>query len=408
MKKKFKKLRSAKNRRKIKYLSRHPFVVPVVTFVVLFFAALVGFVVAGGQTMGATDVRVVQVHVEGETQVVPTRARTVEDLLDRLQIEVEEKDIVEPSLNADITDDNFQINVYKARTVLIEDEGKRMLIHTAATAPKAIAEAAGLKLFPEDIIEKRPLDTLEPADAIRKGVVAERVVIARATPVSLNIFGTQVQLRTHAETVRELLAERNLANVSVLPAEDTKLSDNLSVYVTEPGKTLRVAEEEIPFEVEYVQDHNIAFGEEVVTQQGATGLRAVVYEIDANGAESVFNEVIVRNPVKQIVSQGRRLVNINVSAQKRELMAAAGIPAAEHQYADFIISSESGWNVTARNRNSGAYGLCQALPGSKMASAGGDWETNAITQLRWCTGYASSRYGSWATAYNFWAVNHWW
>lgn len=55
---------------------------------------------------------------------------------------------------------------------------------------------------------------------------------------------------------------------------------------------------------------------------------------------------------------------------------------------------ESHWNPTAKNRSSGAYGIPQALPGSKMASAGADWATNAETQIRWGIGYIAGRYGN--------------
>lgn len=59
-----------------------------------------------------------------------------------------------------------------------------------------------------------------------------------------------------------------------------------------------------------------------------------------------------------------------------------------------LWNKESGWNYQAYNRGSGAYGIPQALPGSKMSSAGGDWETSAVTQVRWGLGYISGRYGS--------------
>ena len=61
---------------------------------------------------------------------------------------------------------------------------------------------------------------------------------------------------------------------------------------------------------------------------------------------------------------------------------------------DSLWSAESGWNPTAENPNSGAYGIPQALPGSKMASAGPDWQTNATTQIRWGLEYIQSTYGS--------------
>ena len=59
-----------------------------------------------------------------------------------------------------------------------------------------------------------------------------------------------------------------------------------------------------------------------------------------------------------------------------------------------LVQRESRWRVDARNRRSGAYGLPQALPGSKMASVGADWRTNPVTQLRWMIAYVGGRYGT--------------
>ncbi|WP_282837189.1 lytic transglycosylase domain-containing protein [Microbacterium flavum] len=59
-----------------------------------------------------------------------------------------------------------------------------------------------------------------------------------------------------------------------------------------------------------------------------------------------------------------------------------------------LWNKESGWRVNAYNAGSGAYGIPQSLPGNKMASAGGDWETNPATQIAWGLGYIGGRYGS--------------
>lgn len=59
-----------------------------------------------------------------------------------------------------------------------------------------------------------------------------------------------------------------------------------------------------------------------------------------------------------------------------------------------LWKKESGWNVYAHNRSSGAYGIPQALPGEKMASAGEDWATNPATQITWGLGYIAGRYGT--------------
>jgi hypothetical protein len=67
---------------------------------------------------------------------------------------------------------------------------------------------------------------------------------------------------------------------------------------------------------------------------------------------------------------------------------------------------ESGWRVTAANA-SGAYGIPQALPGSKMATAGPNWQTNATTQIKWGLGYIKGRYGTPCGAWAFWQNNGW-
>lgn len=74
---------------------------------------------------------------------------------------------------------------------------------------------------------------------------------------------------------------------------------------------------------------------------------------------------------------------------------------------DKIITHESGWDHTATNPSSGAYGLVQALPASKMSSAGSDWKTNPATQIKWGLDYMNERYGSPVGAWNFWQANHW-
>jgi hypothetical protein len=61
---------------------------------------------------------------------------------------------------------------------------------------------------------------------------------------------------------------------------------------------------------------------------------------------------------------------------------------------DSLWTRESGWNVHADNPSSSAYGIPQALPGSKMASAGPNWESNPVTQIKWGLGYIQGRYGS--------------
>lgn len=102
-------------------------------------------------------------------------------------------------------------------------------------------------------------------------------------------------------------------------------------------------------------------------------------------------------------------VATNYPTDHIEIMQQAGIDPGDYAAVDYIISHESGWrHWVVNSEGSGATGLCQALPGSKMASAGADWATNPVTQMRWCTSYATQRYGGWQNAQSFWISHLWW
>lgn len=78
----------------------------------------------------------------------------------------------------------------------------------------------------------------------------------------------------------------------------------------------------------------------------------------------------------------------------RTLLSEFGYSADQFSCLDSLWTRESGWNVSADNPSSSAYGIPQSLPGSKMASAGADWATNPVTQIRWGLGYIRDSYGS--------------
>jgi hypothetical protein len=91
----------------------------------------------------------------------------------------------------------------------------------------------------------------------------------------------------------------------------------------------------------------------------------------------------------------------------RALLAEYGYSADQFGCLDSLWSGESGWRVDADNPTSSAYGIPQALPGSKMASEGADWATNPVTQIKWGLGYIRDRYGSPCGALSFKAGRGW-
>jgi hypothetical protein len=89
------------------------------------------------------------------------------------------------------------------------------------------------------------------------------------------------------------------------------------------------------------------------------------------------------------------------------LLPTYGWDSGQFSCLDAIWTRESDWNPYAANVTSGAYGIPQALPGSKMAAAGEDWRTDAETQIRWGLGYIRASYGSPCGAWYFWESHSW-
>ncbi|ANP49187.1 hypothetical protein AVL59_05945 [Streptomyces griseochromogenes] len=100
-------------------------------------------------------------------------------------------------------------------------------------------------------------------------------------------------------------------------------------------------------------------------------------------------------------------VQTSYSVAQIQAMARQMVAGGQFQCFSNIVDHESSWNYQATNASSGAYGLFQALPAGKYASAGADWQTNPATQIKWGLNYMNERYGSPCQAWSFWSANHW-
>ena len=344
----------------------------------------------------------------GDVLTVRSDAKTVGEALLRANIKISEYDTVEPALDEEIKEEDFNINIYRAREVIVIDGHTKKYIKTAKSNPAEVAIDAGAKLLDADTVE-----IVHQNSILESGMMVAYQVV-RAKVVNLNFYGKPTQIRTQAKTVGEFLKEQNISTdktknwISV--SSETKITDGISFAVYHQGKQTLTTEEDIPFIEAYTYDYSLDYGARIVTRAGKLGKKVATYEVDMkDGVEisRVFvSEIITQAAETQQVTIGMKL---NLPAGSHEdWMAAAGISPSDYGYVNFIIEHESHWNPLSRNRMSGATGLCQALPGNKMASAGADWETNPITQLRWCNGYAVGRYGGWAKAYQFWTQHRWW
>lgn len=389
-----------------RHIKRRPYIVPIFGLVLGF--VIVGAVILGGSglSLRPSDAHVVYLFDGKDRKVIDTKAKTVGDMIAKLPLHLIPEDVVEPSLDTPIPEDNFRVNIYRARPVTVVDNGHKIVTLTAQKSPRVVAVSAGLSLQPED-------QASFVQGAVAENVIGEKVVVARATPVALNFYGAQLTTYTQAKTVKDFLAEKNiklLGGETVQPADqNTPITPNLPVFVLRKDAKVVTSEAPIPAPEQIVNDPSLSFGTTVVRQTGAPGKKLLTYilQTDSSGKEisrQILQEVILQEPVPQITARGS---TIAIAGDKTGIMASAGISTGDYPYVNYIVSRESNWRVTAQNA-SGAYGLCQSLPGSKMASAGADWATNPVTQLRWCAGYAQARYGGWGGAYNFWLSHHYW
>ena len=289
---------------------------------------------------------------DGKKLTVKTDARTVDEAIARAGIIVNEGDIVDPGVQSEINADDYRINIYRAHPIVVKDGATEKYLMSASYDPTVVASEAGITIYDGD---------------------------------EINIVANDNFLETGVATVYEVT--RN------------------------GGRTITV-EEEIPFAEETVEDANLPVGKSEVRQLGEIGMKRINYNVNfVDGVEvtrDLVSEEIIREPVARVTAVGtkREIAAVAATGTCADWIRAAGVAESDVAAALDLINHESGCRWNARNASSGAYGIPQALPGGKMASAGADWETNPVTQIRWMAGYVS-RYGGWQGALNFWYAHGW-
>ena len=166
-------------------------------------------------------------------------------------------------------------------------------------------------------------------------------------------------------------------------------------------------------------DTNAKVGTRRVVQTGVPGLEMVSYTVTTvNGVEIdriPGLSVVVSAPTDEIVAVGALTIPPATDVQKGT-NRALGQQMALDQYGwtgdewaclDNLWARESGWSHTAGNKTSGAFGIPQALPGSKMAIFGADWQTNPATQISWGLAYISGRYATPCGAWGHFTAHNW-
>lgn len=369
--------------------------------------AVVGFMALSAKSADAQSEggRLITVHDRGiETSFITTKETLKEALADQ-GIQINEKDAVEPTVEEKLVAPDYQVNIYRARPVTVIDGATRQKVVTPYQTAEHIAEDAGVTLYPEDTTK------LERSTDILADGAGLQMVIDRATPLTLDLYGKKTTIRTQGETVGDMLKEKKIAlgtSGRTSASLDTPITAGMSIRIWQEGKQTINVDEDVAFETEQVKDADRVVGYRAVQTPGKNGKRTVTYEIEIkNGIEVSRTEIAsitLEQAIKQVEVVGSKPNTLPYTGggSKSDWLAASNIAPSNWGYADFIVGKESGWNPNAVNKSSGACGLAQALPCSKVPGN----PYNPVDSLNWMNGYVN-RYGGWQGAYNFWLSHHW-
>lgn len=360
------------------------------------------------QTEAATDSSSHHISIFDENAQINVRsgATTVRDALIRANIELNEGDKVEPALDEEIGSNDFNINIYRARDLVVVDGNHRIHVKTASTSPEDIVADAGVELLDEDLVNLVQYNNLLESG----NTLAYKVT--RAKTVNINFYGKKLNVRTQAKTVAQLLKEQEIDTNSeknwISVSLKTKISDGMKFSIQPQGIQTITLDEEINYGEKVTQDYDMEYGKRQVTKYGEKGKKTVTYEVNMrNGVElsrKKISEIIVKAPVQQEIKVGMKISL--PSGSHEDWMAAAGISSGDYGYVNYIISHESGWRTNASNGR--YFGLYQTSKARLVSDCGGNWVNDPVCQLRSATKYANGRYGSWSNAYKVWTSRGWW
>jgi uncharacterized protein YabE (DUF348 family) len=355
----------------------------------------------------ATLHKSVTLDVDGTLYDVSAYGRTVAEVLDYQDVGVAPEDLVEPALGSSAPDGGT-IVVRTSHDVVVEIDGQEQ---TIATTARTVGE---LLAFLGPRAEGAVTDVSRSASLGR-----QPVRVSTLKTVHIAVDGAVMPITTAEATVRGVL---QTAGIVLGEEDDTSVPldaaavDGMLVLVSRAAATSDTLTEVLPFTTEEVEDPNLPKGHRVVVQSGRVGEAVTTYAVQTLGGAEVARTVLTRNvttePRNEVIKVGTTDISVSVDpgsarAVGRSLAAQRGWGDDQFVCLDKLWTKESNWRVDADNPSSSAYGIPQALPGSKMASAGDDWRTNPATQITWGLGYIEGRYGTPCSAWSHSVAKGW-
>lgn len=402
----------------MRILSRKPTIpLSLITTAICLIIVFLGVLLASRADAAPTDEiakgeHLITLHDGGQDRGILSSASTLRQAFKEAGIQIDPNDMVEPSLDETLVASHYDVNVYRARPVTVIDGAVRTKILSPYQTPEQIVEHAAIDLQDEDEMIMSANN-----DMVSQGAGLQ-LSIDRATPFTFVLYGQKVAAFTQGETIGDMLLQKDvkLAQNDMLSLpKTTPITAGMTVELWREGKQTITEEAEVPFETEKIQDADRELGYKDVKTPGVAGKRTVSYEIEMrNGVEVSrveIQSVTTKEPVKQVEVVGAKLPTptnpTEAQALGHQMMLAYGFGEEHWPCLYNLWMRESGWRTTAGNPSSGAYGIPQSLPASKMATVGPDYLTNAATQITWGLGYVKGRYGTPCGAWSSFQAKGW-
>ncbi|HEY8886021.1 MAG TPA: ubiquitin-like domain-containing protein [Candidatus Microsaccharimonas sp.] len=383
-----------------------------IAIAILLFVSLFFVIHSRANAQSGTGGHLITIHDRGEEKVLLSDAATIGDALKDAGITLDSHDAVEPAASQQIIATEYQVNIYRARPVTVIDGAIRQKIVTAYQTAEQIAKDAGISLYPED---KTKLS--QSGDLVADGAGLQ-LTIDRATAFNFTLYGTTSVARTQAVTVGDMLKEKGIKigeNDRVSVPLTTPISTSSTIQVWREGKQTITVEEAINFDTQQIKDADQDVGYKSVQTAGVNGKKNVTYEVEIRDGQEVgrtaIASIVTAQSSNQVEVIGAKLPTPTNPTENQALghimMLNAGYGEDQWSCLYTLWMHESGWKTTSGNISSGAYGIPQALPATKMASFGADYLTSAQTQISWGLNYIQGRYGSPCSAWSAWQIKGW-
>ncbi len=248
------------------------------------------------------------------------------------------------------------------------------------------------------------------ADAESRGIKTVSRSVQRKLLVTVELDTGTEQVSTAATSVAGVLSELGTVvdvDSVVSPALDAPVKSGMTISARTPETSVKTVVQRVKFDSEEVEDDTLAKGKRIVETEGQVGKTSVTYLVQAVDGEELSRTAVTTHEVAEERTEVVRVGTMKLpdaSAKvlspgeakvlAKTMVADRGWAASEFTCLDNLWTRESNWRVQAANPTSSAYGIPQSLPGSKMASVGSDWKTNAKTQMAWGLQYIKGRYGT--------------